>query len=406
MAADYWNQKTLKELFEEQAEKTPDMTAIEYKDHKMTYGELNRKSNQLARLLRERGVRKDFIVGIMVKRSMEMLVGVMAVLKAGGAFLPLDPECLEERIRYMLEGSKASVLLTAFPDPINFAFHGLKIDMSDEGIYNSEGTNLENVSSPGNLAYVMYTSGLAGKPTGVMIEQGAVVNFIGGVSEIIGFSEGRTILSLASMACDRFILEALLPLTKGLRVIIAEENQQKNPHMLEQLLLDRKIDIMEMTPAQIQRMMDYDKNLSGLQNLKELITAGEAIPSGLLEKLKDVIPAKIYHIYGPTEAAGCSMIGDLTESCRTHIGRPVPNTRIYILDNNNNFLPAGTEGELCIAGKGLARGYLSHPGLTAEKFVPNPFMPGGRVFKTGDLARILPGGEFEYLGRVDGQMEI
>lgn len=400
-------EKTINELFEEQVARTPESKALIFKDKVMTYRQLNEKSEQLAKLLRAKNIGADRIVGIMTRRSMEMIVAIFAVLKAGGAYLPIDPDYPEERVQYMLQDSGADIILTQKGLINKIEFLGEKIDIEDEVNYYSPDIHLPATRNKSdNLAYVIYTSGSTGNPKGVMIEHKAVFNFIKGVTDLIDFAEYKTILALTTISFDIFGLETMLPLVNGLKVVIADENEQKNPRLLSELISNNKIDMLQITPSRMQLLLGYEKGLHCLRNLKEVMIGGEALPESLLERIKLLTEAKIYNMYGPTETTIWSTIGYLTESEKVDIGKPIANTQIFIVDENNELLPPGSEGELCIAGGGLARGYLNRPELTAEKFVPNPFIKGERMYKTGDIAKWLPDGNIECLGRIDNQVKI
>ena len=239
-----------------------------------------------------------------------------------------------------------------------------------------------------------------------MIEHRSVVNFIYGITDRIDFSSEKTILAVTTISFDIFVLETLLPLTKGLRVIIADENQQKNGEELNNLIIDNNVNIFQTTPSRIQMMLSYENSSSAFGLLDEVIVGGEELPKKLLDELKKICKGKIYNMYGPTETTIWSLIQELTHKEKVDIGRPIFNTNVYIMNQYQNLNPIGVAGELYIAGDGLARGYLNKPELTAEKFVSNPFVPGERMYRTGDLARWLPDGNIEFLGRIDNQVKI
>ncbi|MCK4261003.1 MAG: amino acid adenylation domain-containing protein, partial [Halanaerobiales bacterium] len=402
---DYPKEKRLNELFEEQVVRTPENIAIVFGDKELTYNELNVQTNQIARILRDKGVKEDSIVGIMVERSLEMMIGILSILKAGGAYLPIDPEYPAERIKYMVEDSQAEIVLTQKKVLEKLQIPKIEsIRIDEDDIYQGEETNLNQIGGSENLAYVIYTSGSTGKPKGVMIEHIAVNNFIKGITEKIEFTSDKSILALTTISFDIFVLETLLPLTKGLRVVITNEDQQKDNRALSQIIIKNKIDMLQMTPSRMKMLIIDKKSALCLQNVKEIMIGGEAFPKALLEEIREVTMAKIYNMYGPTETTVWSSIKDLSESEEINIGRPIANTAIYILDKSDHIQPIGVPGELCIAGDGLARGYLNKPELTAEKFKPNQFSP--RMFRTGDLARWLPDGNIDFFGRIDHQVKI
>lgn len=404
--ADYPKDKTIHQLFEEQVERTPDNIALVFEDNIMTYKELNQKSNQLARILRDKGVKPDSIVGIMVNRSLEMMVGMLAILKSGGCYLPIDPDYPEERIEYMIEDSNANILLTQshLKNKLNFA--GEMICIDEDLTYTGDNSNLDNINKPNDLAYMIYTSGSTGKPKGVMIEHRNVTNYITGVSNIIGFSPNKTIISVTTISFDIFVTESLTSLLKGLKIVIANEEEQRLPRALNEVILKNKVNMIQTTPSRIQLMISDEDSLECFEKLTDIMVGGEALPTPLLEQLKSLTKAKIYNMYGPTETTVWSTIKDLTEQDEIDIGKPIVNTQIFILDKNQNLVPIGILGELCIGGEGLTRGYYNRAELTNEKYIPNPFHKGELIYKTGDMARWYPMGDIECLGRVDNQVKI
>jgi len=405
--ASYPIDKTIHELFETQAYKNPDSVALVFSGQVLTYSELNMRSNQIAKALVSRGVKSDSIVALITRRSFEMITGIIGILKSGGAYLPIDPTYPAERIRYMLENSKTGVLLTqsGLRDEIDFKGHIMYLD--DESSYEIDASSVGRTSFPDNIAYVIYTSGSTGKPKGVMIKHRSVVNFIQGITDRIKFSPEKTILALTTVSFDIFVLETLLSLVKGLKVVIANEEQQMDFEQLAQLIAENHIDMLQVTPSRMQLMLENRSILSILGCLKDIMIGGEAFPASLLEKLTGLIPTtRIFNMYGPTETTVWSTVKELYGVDYVNIGKPIANTQIYIVDKNNQLQPPGIKGELCISGDGLAKGYLMCPELTAEKFVQNPFAQGKLMYRTGDIARWLPNGEVEFWGRMDHQVKI
>ena len=403
--AEYPKDKTIHQLFEEQVEKTPDNIAVVYEDRQLTYRELNEKSNQLARLMRRKGVKPDSIVGIMVERSLEMIIGIMGVLKAGGAYLPIDPNYPADRIRFMLEDSEATLLLSHKMLMGVSEFKGEALYLDDIDTYLEDRSNLEPANESLNLAYLIYTSGSTGNPKGVMIEHKSVVNFIYGMEDRMKFTDVKSIVALTSISFDIFVLETLLPLSCGLKIVIVNENLQKNAEVLKELIYNNEVDILQATPSRMNLLMADLENKKWIGQLKLILVGGEEFPPMLLEELRKETKATIYNMYGPTETTVWSAIRDLTDTVGINIGKPIENTQIYIMESNK-LSPVGVPGELCIAGDGLARGYLKRPELITEKFVANPFKPGERMYRTGDLARWLPDGNIEFFGRIDHQVKI
>ncbi len=406
---EYDKQKCAFQLFEEQVEKKPDSTALVFRDTKLTYRQLNEKANQLARILRTKGVKRNSIVGILVDRSLEMMVGLLGILKAGGAYLPLDPEYPEERIKYMLENSESCILLTRESVLDKFqriSFNGVMIDIFDDNLYQGDSGNLDIRCSSSDLAYVIYTSGSTGKPKGVMIEHRNVGNFIKGMASIVDFSPEKTIIALTTISFDIFVLETHLAFAKGLKIVIADEREQNNPLLLKDVILTNNVDMLQSTPSRLKLLMSSQEFVDSMKGLTDLMVGGEPFPDNLFKSIKKVFSGKIYNVYGPTETTVWSTVKDLTDLQEIDIGTPIANTQVYVIDHHNRLQPMGVSGELCIGGDGLARGYLKRPGLTAEKFVDNPFVPGQKMYKTGDVARWLPDGNLECMGRMDHQVKI
>ncbi len=402
----YPKEKTVHQLIEEQVKRTSDSTALVFGQKELTYNELNVRANCVAERLRAEGVGKDCIVAIMVKRSFEMIISILGILKAGGAYLPIDPEYPNERVSFMLEDSSSKVLLTS-ADLINKAsFDGKVILLNEIEFSEKECDNLPIENCSDNLAYILYTSGSTGKPKGVMISHKALNNFINGMAKEIDFSYGKSILAVTTMCFDIFALETLLPLSFGMRVVIANEEQQINAKLLGELIQSNSIDIIQMTPSRMKLLLSSDSAANSLKNVKEIIVGGEIFPETLLMNIQQRTNGKIINVYGPTETTVWSTFKELKSSESINIGRPIANTSIYILDENDNLVPIGEQGELCIGGDGLAKGYLNRAELTAEKFVLNPFIEGERMYRTGDLAKWLPDGSIEFIGRADRQIKI
>ncbi len=403
---EYLDQKTIHQLFEEQVEKTPNQVALVLGDTNLTYQELNGKANHLARLLRSNGVQPDTIVGIMIERSFEMLVAMVGVMKAGGAYLPIDPEYPKERIQYMLVNSESKILLTqeSLKEKVDFA--GELICLDNPLVFVGDEKNLQNVNQSSDLIYMIYTSGSTGRPKGTMLEHRSVNNFITGITDRIEVTPGKTILALTTISFDIFVLETLLPLTQGGRVILASESEQKDPQHLIDLIVKNQVEMIQLTPSRLQLFLEDEKSILALKQVNEILVGGEAFPERLLKKLQESTQAKIYNMYGPTETTVWSTMQDLTDAAEVNIGKPIANTQIYILDKKLQLLPKKVIGELYIAGDGLTRGYFKQPELTEERFLPNPFITGELMYRTGDLARWLPDGNIEYMGRIDHQIKI
>ena len=404
---DYPKDKTIAELFEEQAKKTPNNTAVVFGMQKLTYKELNEKANSLAYYLRENGIETNNLVGVMVNRSLEMIIGMLAVLKAGGAYIPIDPTYPKDRIEYMLKNSNSKILLTQehLHDITDFK-NCVYIDLSNDSIYSLPNDNPNHTNTPEDLAYVIYTSGSTGLPKGVMLKQKNIVNFVYGIMKEFGFTYKDTIVSITTFSFDIFVLESLLPILNGLKTVITSEEEQTDIKMFNELCKKNNVTIFQTTPSRLQAMLAKENSFDFIKKLKYILIGGEPFPPALLKQLQESSKARIYNMYGPTETAVWSSLKDLTNADKINIGKAISNTQLYILDKFNNPLPVGVPGELFIAGDGVCKGYYNNLELTQKVFLNNPFVPNELMYKTGDLCMLLPNGEVEYLERVDNQIKI
>ena len=404
---DYPKDKTIAELFEAQAKKTPNNTAVVFGMQKLTYKELNEKANSLAYYLRENGIETNNLVGVMVNRSLEMIIGMLAVLKAGGAYIPIDPTYPKDRIEYMLKNSNSKILLTQehLHDITDFK-NCVYIDLSNDSIYSLPNDNPNHTNTPEDLAYVIYTSGSTGLPKGVMLKQKNIVNFVYGIMKEFGFTYKDTIVSITTFSFDIFVLESLLPILNGLKTVITSEEEQTDIKMFNELCKKNNVTIFQTTPSRLQAMLAKENSFDFIKKLKYILIGGEPFPPALLKQLQESSKARIYNMYGPTETAVWSSLKDLTNADKINIGKAISNTQLYILDKFNNPLPVGVPGELFIAGDGVCKGYYNNLELTQKVFLNNPFVPNELMYKTGDLCMLLPNGEVEYLERVDNQIKI
>jgi amino acid adenylation domain-containing protein len=408
--AEYPKDKVLQELFEEQVEKTPDHLAVIFKEKNLTYRELNDRSNQLARTLREKGVRPDQIVGLMVNdNSIEMIIGMISILKAGGAFLPIDPDFPKERIEYMVEDSNLAILLTQGKLTDGIRFDGQVINLENQSSFTGDCSNLENINQSKDLAYVIYTSGSTGKPKGVQIEHTSIVNQIFGLEKTYTFDSSLHHILLAPITFDPSVQQIFLPLTSGGKLFLVSKSTKHNLKKLWEFIVSNRVDIVNTVPSLMNVLLDHVNSYDGL-NFKYIILAGEVFSKNLYLRLKETLSAgKIINIYGPTEATINTTLYECNGdeiNATVPIGKPLVNYKVLILDEHQNMVPIGADGEICISGVGLARGYLNNPELTAEKFVANPFLPGERMYRTGDLGRWTVDGNIEFLGRIDHQVKV
>jgi amino acid adenylation domain-containing protein len=402
----------LHELFERQVGQTPEAVALVFEGKELTYRELNQRANQLAHRLRNVGVGPDVVVGICMERSLEMVIAVLGILKAGGAYLPLDPTYPLERLSFMLEDADVDVLLTQerLRDTLpSIPAHVFALDAEDTLAGYSE-ENPDPLATADNLAYVIYTSGSTGKPKGVMIEHRGIVNRIEWMQDAYGLTERDRVLQKTPFSFDVSVWEFLWPLLFGARLVIAKPKGHRDPHYLIAMIRAQQITVLHFVPSML-RSFVAELSEDDCASLRHVICSGEALPIDLQQRFLARSHSALHNLYGPTETSVdvTSWRCDPSTPLQTvPIGRPISNTQIYILDDRLEPVPVGVPGELHIGGVGLARGYLSRPDLTAERFLPDPFSgePGARIYKTGDLARYLPDGDIEYLGRIDNQVKI
>jgi len=317
------------------------------------------------------------------------------------SFLPLDASLPEERINQYLTIGGYSTILTyrEYSDSL-IGYDKIYLDGIDfDEIHKMLG-------SDENVAYTIFTSGSTGQPKGVEITREALNNFIDGISEIIDFSPNKRIACFATVAFDIFLLESIVALQKGLTVVLANEDEQRNPKLMAKLIYDNAVDMIQMTPSRMQLLWNHDKELSCLKNVKEIMIGGEPFPLKMLQILQNKTSAKIYNMYGPTETTIWSTVSNLTHKNRIDISHPIKDTEIYIVDDNLSILPNEQAGEICIAGKGLAKGYVGRNDLTTEKFIYLPEKPDIRAYRTGDVGMFLSDGDLVFLGRTDNQVKI
>ncbi|NIL16085.1 non-ribosomal peptide synthetase [Pseudomonas sp. AN3A02] len=405
-AASYPREQCVPQLFEAQAQATPDACALTFAGQSLTYRQLNRQANQLAHKLRALGVGPEVLVGVALERGLEMIVGLLAILKASGAYVPLDPNYPRERLAHMMSDSGLKLLLTqgslveqlAVPATVS----SLCLDQAPGWLGDCSEENLPVLALPANLAYVIYTSGSTGLPKGVTIRHDALVNFLWTMAERPGVDAGDRVLSLTSLSFDIAGLELYLPLLRGACVVLLQDQQNQDPHALLKVIDEQAVSVIQATPSTWRMLLDAapPQALAG----KKVLSGGEALTAELAERLI-AQAGHVWNLYGPTETTIWSGVHYVQRSSDVWLGRPVGNTTFHVLDGNFDAVPVGVSGELYIGGEGLARGYLQRPGLTAERFVPDPF-GNGRLYRTGDLVRYRQEGVLEYIGRLDHQLKI
>ncbi|XBX10633.1 amino acid adenylation domain-containing protein (plasmid) [Enterocloster clostridioformis] len=401
--AEYPREGTVAELFEEQVRKTPDNIAVVYEDIQLTYGELNARANSLAdRLRNEYGVKPDDFVAMVTERSPEMLAGILAIMKAGGAYVPVDPAYPEERIAYMLEDCAPKAVL-AYKAEVNTDIP--VIDLADSRVWEGAPGNLERVNKASDLAYCIYTSGTTGRPKGTMVEIKSVLNMLTHVVNSRGLNKNSIILQKTANVFDVSVWEIFAFTVCGGKEVLLKAGYEKEPDKIVDTIDKYKVTELSFVPSMFKSYISMlQENDPRLITLSGIQLAGEALTAELVKSYKG--HGEIINFYGPTEATVYTTEYTCTKDNEKliPIGKPISNTQVYILQGEE-LCGIGVPGELCIAGAGLARGYLNQPGLTAEKFVGNPYGEG-RLYRSGDLARWLPDGNIEYLGRIDEQVKI
>jgi amino acid adenylation domain-containing protein len=415
-AQDYPRDICLHELFEQQASRTPDAVALICGERHISYAELNERANQLARYLQRQGVGPETMVGLMIERSIEMVVGLLGILKAGGAYVPLDPAYPQERLTFMLEDSQARVLLTQrhlLERLTDCAAQVVCIDDDWRKIIYESGKNLASEVSSNNVAYVIYTSGSTGQPKGVMGLHRGMANRFQWMWETYPFEAGEVCCHKTSLSFLDSVWEIFGTLSQVVPVVIIPTDVVKDVDQFVRALGDEKISRIVLVPSLLRLMLDTYPDLQDrLPKLKIWVSSGEALSLDLGLRFKQSMPQSVLlNLYGSSEVSADSTWFDTSKRQLrglVPIGHPIANTSIYILDSHLQPVPTGVPGELYIGGEGLARGYWTRASLTAEKFIPNQFSidAGARMYATGDLARFLPDGTIEYVGRVDHQVKI
>jgi amino acid adenylation domain-containing protein len=411
-AADYPREQSLHALFAAQAARTPDATAVVFEDEVLSYAALDARSSQLAHHLRDLGVGPEVVVGLCLERSIQMVVALLAILKAGGAYLPLDPDYPAERLAFMLADAQAPVVITqaALCDTLPAHWgHLVVLDAEAQAIAARPTTPPVVASESGNLAYVIYTSGSTGTPKGAGISHQAVARLVLG-TDYVELGAQAVVLQMAPLAFDAATFEVWGPLLNGGSTVLVERELALSPRDLRRTLRQKAVSRLFVTTALFNRLAQDTPDI--FATVGEVLFGGEAVDAGAVRAvLAAGAPGRLAHVYGPTESTTFATAYQVNEveagALSVPIGRPIANTRVYVLDQGLEPTPIGVAGELYIAGDGLARGYLNRPGLTAERFMACPFgTAGSRMYRTGDLARWRADGELEFLGRIDHQVKI
>lgn len=411
----YPNDKTISQLFEEQVKLTPNNIAIKFKNNSLTYDELNKKANQVANFLRNLGITTNDVIAIRLNKSLEMIVGIVGILKAGGCYLPIDLSYPQERVSFMLKDSKAKFFLTnqLHKDDLDVEIpcHLLDFSSDNEIYFNSE-EDLECINSPEDLIYIIYTSGSTGIPKGVMLCHRNVVRLIKNEHFQFDFDENDVWTMFHSVAFDFSVWELYACLLYGSKLILVPETTAKDPKKFLQLLRNENVTVLNQTPTYFYNLLDRellneDSNLS----VRYIIFGGEALKPNLVKPWKDKYPfTKIINMYGITETTVHVTFKELNDedllSSNSNIGQPIPTLKVYVMDKYLHILPYGVEGEMCVSGLGVCKGYLNRPELNNEKFIQNPYNPSEILYRSADDAILSKNGDLYYLGRIDNQVKI
>ncbi len=403
------------QLFEEQVKRSPDAIAVKFESTYLTYQQLNQRANQLAHHLRSLGVGSEVLVGICVERSLEMVVGLLGIIKAGGAYVPLDPAYPLERLEFILADTQTPVMLTkeALLNKLPpHESHVICLDSDWVAIAQNSQQNPVNQTTADNLIYVIYTSGSTGNPKGVMIPHHGIYNQLYWRQTTFGLTPTDKVLQTISLSFDPSVWQIFWPLCFGAQLIMARPGGHQDTAYLVKVITEQQITIIGLVPS-IMRLLLEEKGIEGFSCLRYIMCGGEALPVELIERFFDRLNLDnvLHNCYGPTEASIDATFFPCqrgTNYIFAPIGRPITNAQIYILNENLQPVDVGEAGELYISGSGLARGYLNCPELTDEKFITNPVINSkfNRLYKTGDLARYLPDGNIEFIGRIDYQVKI
>jgi amino acid adenylation domain-containing protein len=411
-AADYPRDACIHHLFTAQAARTPEAVAVVSADGDVTYRELDRKSDELAAHLQSLGVGPNVLVGICMERSADMIVALLGTLKAGGAYIPLDPAYPSERLSWLIADSQPRVVLTHPAVRHRIPATAAQVICLDEAWRRAAAGHavLPSAVTAGDLAYVIYTSGSTGEPNGVLIEHRSACMQLAFMQQAFPLTPADRVVQKYSLSFDAALMEIFCPLAVGARVILAGRDQRVDPAELLRVMVQYEVTVLDLVPSLLEALVEAG-GLSACRSLRRIVCGGEAMPPALPRRVLEQSTVELVNMYGPTEATVNATFWRCDPSVARDsipIGRPCGNTQIYLLDERGHPVPVGVAGEIHIGGDGLARGYLNRPELTRRRFVADPFSPapGARLFRTGDRARYLPNGDIEYLGRVDGQVKV
>ncbi len=394
--------ENLQTIFEKNVENSPDKTAIIFEGKTISYQELNQKANQIANYLLANQIQPNDIVGIMLPRSIETIICMLGILKAGAGYLLIDSNLPKDRIEFMLNDCKAKLLISS-PKLKKIDFENIyPFKVEDLTYYNTINPMID-ISNDDAFA-IIYTSGSTGTPKGIALKRQGVINLALIYQEILNTNCCDSFLSISSIAFDMFIVENFVPLLTGKTVVLTNEEEQKIPEYINQLILDYHIDFILTTPSRIELLLNDNKS-NALKNLKVIQLGGESLTPTLCHKLKNHTKATLFNGYGPSEITACCSNKKIESANIVNIGKPNCNTQIYLLNQDLNLCPIGIEGEICISGDGVSKGYINHPEMTKKSFIKNPF-GDGLLYRSGDIGKWNSAGEIEYIGRKDFQIKI
>lgn len=403
-AMDFPHDKTIIDLFEEQVKKNPNRIAIRFEGTSITYEALNKKANQIAYYLISKNVKRNQIIGVLLTRTPELLYAILGILKSGAGYMLIDPSLPYDRILFMLQNANSPYLITnSTLKAIDFK-SCLFLDNLHFEDYSSQNVNC--FSDNEDSFCVIYTSGSTGTPKGVELKRKGIIHLLKNYEHYLGTNDCKHFLSISSVAFDMFVVENFIPLLSGATVILTNEEEQKIPTFTNNLIEKEQVNFILTTPSRMELLLSNIQNESTWSTIQVIQLGGEVFPDNLVEKMQHLAPnAHIFNGYGPTEITACCSSKEVTDKSDISIGTPFGNTQIFICDKNLNLCPIGIEGELCIGGYGLAKGYINNPDMTKKSFVTNPF-GDGLLYKTGDIAKYRNNGEIDYIGRRDFQIKI
>lgn len=399
---DYDRTMTVDAFFEEQAKRTPEQAALICGDRTLTYAELNEKANQLARKLRDKGIGPDKLVGLIVERDLELIIGMLAVMKAGGAYLPVDPAFPLERINYMFRNGGVNILLTQSSLDIQLDYECEYVHLDDASLFEGDNSNLDKLHHTRNLMYVLYTSGSTGQPKGVAVEHRNVAGYVHAFREEFKLTPEDKMVQQSTVSFDISVEEIYPILLTGGTLIIAKRHEVAQIPLLVELMDRHGATMISGFPLLLNELNKFPVPKS----MRVMISGGDVLREEYVSNL--IGNVRVYNTYGPSETTCCINYFEFKGNCEASIptGKTIANYKVYILNRHKQPMPVGVPGEVCISGVGVSREYLNRPDITSERYVQDPYNPDDTMFVCGDLARWLPDGNVEFLGRIDDQIKI